>query len=136
METPSGHKQNGDEIGGFFTANGDSEERLYELFDSGLTMGTETDGSICSVLKFPLFPAVKKISDKLQALAIGFPYCDRHDTRSWGRAHCVCSITSHETKSLRYNTCTSRGCICQDYSTRTGTLDQKSSFKANHRDEP
>ncbi|XP_043703568.1 kinesin-like protein KIN-14C [Telopea speciosissima] len=33
-----------------------SEERLSDISDSGLSMGTETDGSISSVVEFSLFP--------------------------------------------------------------------------------
>ncbi|KAL2902589.1 Kinesin-like protein KIN-14J [Bienertia sinuspersici] len=38
----------------------DSEERLSDISDSGLSMGTETDGSICSVVEYTLFPEVAK----------------------------------------------------------------------------
>ncbi|XP_043724726.1 kinesin-like protein KIN-14J [Telopea speciosissima] len=34
----------------------DSEERLSDISDGGLSMGTETDGSIASVVEFTLFP--------------------------------------------------------------------------------
>ncbi|XP_038725719.1 kinesin-like protein KIN-14J [Tripterygium wilfordii] len=34
----------------------DSDERLSDISDSGLSMGTETDGSIGSVVEFTLFP--------------------------------------------------------------------------------
>ena len=38
----------------------DSEERLSDISDGGLSMGTETDGSISSVVEFTLFPEVAK----------------------------------------------------------------------------
>ena len=38
----------------------DSEERLSDISDSGLSMGTETDGSMCSVVEYALFPEVTK----------------------------------------------------------------------------
>ncbi|KAJ7952305.1 Kinesin-like protein [Quillaja saponaria] len=38
----------------------DSEERLSDISDGGLSMGTETDGSICSVVEYTLFPEVAK----------------------------------------------------------------------------
>ncbi|KAF6175129.1 hypothetical protein GIB67_022810, partial [Kingdonia uniflora] len=47
-----------DELLGF--GDGDSEERLSDISDSGLSMGTETDGSISSVVEFTLFPEGSK----------------------------------------------------------------------------
>lgn len=47
-----------DELLGFGDA--DSEERLSDISDSGLSMGTETDGSISSVVEFTLFPEGSK----------------------------------------------------------------------------
>ncbi|KAK6947787.1 Calponin homology domain [Dillenia turbinata] len=41
-------------------ANNDSEERLSDISDSGLSMGTETDGSLCSAVDFALLPDVPK----------------------------------------------------------------------------
>ncbi|KAL9242816.1 hypothetical protein vseg_016780 [Gypsophila vaccaria] len=41
----------------------DSEERLSDISDSGLSMGTETDGSISSVVEYTLFPDTAKPSD-------------------------------------------------------------------------
>ncbi|KAJ7944923.1 Kinesin-like protein [Quillaja saponaria] len=39
----------------------DSDERLSDISDGGLSMGTETtDGSICSVVEYTLFPEVAK----------------------------------------------------------------------------
>lgn len=38
----------------------DSEERLSDISDGGLSMGTETDGSISSAVEFTLFPEVAK----------------------------------------------------------------------------
>ncbi|OMO58651.1 hypothetical protein COLO4_34467 [Corchorus olitorius] len=44
----------------------DSEERLSDISDGGLSMGgTETDGSICSVVEYTLFPEVSKPSEKV-----------------------------------------------------------------------
>ncbi|KAL6006096.1 hypothetical protein ACLOJK_040141 [Asimina triloba] len=43
--------------------DGDSEERLSDISDGVLSMGTETDGSICSVVEFTLFPEVAKPAD-------------------------------------------------------------------------
>uniref|UniRef100_A0A0A9H698 Uncharacterized protein n=1 Tax=Arundo donax TaxID=35708 RepID=A0A0A9H698_ARUDO len=44
----------------------DSEERLSDISDSGLSMGTETDGSISSVVELTLFPEQEKTSSTLQ----------------------------------------------------------------------
>ncbi|KAL4194178.1 hypothetical protein AMTRI_Chr05g67360 [Amborella trichopoda] len=41
----------------------DSEERLSDISDGGLSMGTETDGSISSVVEFTLFPDASKPVD-------------------------------------------------------------------------
>ncbi|XP_020089510.1 kinesin-like protein KIN-14D isoform X2 [Ananas comosus] len=41
----------------------DYEERLSDISDSGLSMGTETDGSISSVVEFTLFPESEQSSD-------------------------------------------------------------------------
>ncbi|XP_054824248.1 kinesin-like protein KIN-14J [Prosopis cineraria] len=38
----------------------DSEERLSDISDGGLSMGTETDGSICSIVEYTLFPEAEK----------------------------------------------------------------------------
>lgn len=38
----------------------DSEERLSDISDGGLSMGTETEGSISSVVEYTLFPDVAK----------------------------------------------------------------------------
>ena len=43
--------------------NADSDERLSDISDGGLSMGTETDGSLCSVVEYTLFPEVSKPSD-------------------------------------------------------------------------
>ncbi|WOL10820.1 kinesin-4-like isoform X1 [Canna indica] len=40
--------------------DGDAEERLSDISDSVLSMGTETDGSISSVVELTLFPEEKK----------------------------------------------------------------------------
>jgi kinesin family protein C2/C3 len=40
----------------------DSEGRLSDISDSGLSMGTETDGSISSMVEFALFPEQEKIA--------------------------------------------------------------------------
>ncbi|KAF9617635.1 hypothetical protein IFM89_037698 [Coptis chinensis] len=47
-----------DELLGFGDA--DSEERLSDISDGSLSMGTETDGSISSVVEFTLFPEGSK----------------------------------------------------------------------------
>ncbi|KAL5814174.1 hypothetical protein ACOSQ3_024965 [Xanthoceras sorbifolium] len=44
--------------------DGDSEERLSDISDGGLSMGTETDGSISSVVEFTLFPEPAKPVEK------------------------------------------------------------------------
>uniref|UniRef100_A0A803LQG9 Uncharacterized protein n=1 Tax=Chenopodium quinoa TaxID=63459 RepID=A0A803LQG9_CHEQI len=44
----------------------DSEERLSDISDSGLSMGTETDGSICSVVEYTLFPEAAKPEENLE----------------------------------------------------------------------
>ncbi|PIA49422.1 hypothetical protein AQUCO_01300320v1 [Aquilegia coerulea] len=41
----------------------DSEERLSDISDGGLSMGTETDGSISSVVEFTLFPEGSKSAE-------------------------------------------------------------------------
>ncbi|KAK4761551.1 hypothetical protein SAY87_029435 [Trapa incisa] len=41
-------------------ADGDSEERLSDISDSVLSMGTETDGSISSIVEYTLFPETTK----------------------------------------------------------------------------
>lgn len=41
-------------------ADGDTEERLSDISDSGLSMGTETDGSISSIVEYTLFPETTK----------------------------------------------------------------------------
>lgn len=44
----------------------DSEERLSDISDGGLSMGTETDGSINSVVEFTLFPEAAKPADNTE----------------------------------------------------------------------
>jgi kinesin family protein C2/C3 len=44
----------------------DSEERLSDISDSGLSMGTETDGSISSVVELMLFPEQEKTSGSVK----------------------------------------------------------------------
>ncbi|KAH9602649.1 hypothetical protein KSS87_005134 [Heliosperma pusillum] len=44
----------------------DSEERLSDISDSGLSMGTETDGSISSVVEYTLFPEATKPSENTE----------------------------------------------------------------------
>jgi kinesin family protein C2/C3 len=43
----------------------DSEERLSDISDGGLSMGTETDGSIGSVVEYTLFPEVAKPAENI-----------------------------------------------------------------------
>ncbi|KAJ1393819.1 Regulator of chromosome condensation, RCC1 [Sesbania bispinosa] len=38
----------------------DSEERLSDISDDGLSIGTETDGSISSIVEYTLFPELEK----------------------------------------------------------------------------
>lgn len=40
---------------------GDSEERLSDISDGGLSMGTETDGSVSSVVEYTLFPETTRL---------------------------------------------------------------------------
>ncbi|XP_024031809.1 kinesin-like protein KIN-14J [Morus notabilis] len=47
--------------------DGDSEERLSDISDGGLSMGTETDGSISSVVEYTLFPEVAKPLENTKA---------------------------------------------------------------------
>lgn len=47
--------------------NGDSDERLSDISDGGLSMGTETDGSICSFVEYTLFPEYLKSAEGLIA---------------------------------------------------------------------
>uniref|UniRef100_A0ACD6ADS5 Uncharacterized protein n=1 Tax=Avena sativa TaxID=4498 RepID=A0ACD6ADS5_AVESA len=44
----------------------DSEGRLSDISDSGLSMGTETDGSISSMVEYALFPEQEKIASTLK----------------------------------------------------------------------
>ncbi|KAF8365135.1 hypothetical protein HHK36_032878 [Tetracentron sinense] len=44
----------------------DSEERLSDISDGGLSMGTETDGSTCSVVEFTLFPEGAKPAENTE----------------------------------------------------------------------
>ena len=44
----------------------DYEERLSDISDSGLSMGTETDGSICSIVEYTLFPEVPKPAENVE----------------------------------------------------------------------
>ncbi|KAF5734494.1 hypothetical protein HS088_TW16G00943 [Tripterygium wilfordii] len=44
----------------------DSDERLSDISDGGLSMGTETDGSISSVVEFILFPETAKPAEKAE----------------------------------------------------------------------
>lgn len=41
----------------------DSEERLSDISDGGLSMGTETDGSISSIVEYTLFPDPEKTAE-------------------------------------------------------------------------
>ncbi|XP_061348692.1 kinesin-like protein KIN-14J [Gastrolobium bilobum] len=41
----------------------DSEERLSDISDGGLSMGTETDGSISSIVEYTLFPELEKADE-------------------------------------------------------------------------
>ncbi|XP_059443487.1 kinesin-like protein KIN-14J [Corylus avellana] len=43
----------------------DSEEGLSDISDGGLSMGTETDGSIGSVVEYTLFPEVAKPAENI-----------------------------------------------------------------------
>ncbi|KAL5551637.1 hypothetical protein UlMin_001813, partial [Ulmus minor] len=45
----------------------DSEERLSDISDSGLSMGTETEGSINSIVEYTLFPEVTKPLEETKA---------------------------------------------------------------------
>ena len=45
----------------------DSEERLSDISDGGLSMGTETDGSISSIVEYTLFPEVEKAAETTPA---------------------------------------------------------------------
>lgn len=38
----------------------DSSERLHDIFDDGLSVGTKTDGSISSIVEYYLFPDLDK----------------------------------------------------------------------------
>ncbi|OEL16173.1 Kinesin KP1 [Dichanthelium oligosanthes] len=44
----------------------DSEERLSDISDSGLSMGTETDASVSSIVELTLFPEREKTSSTLK----------------------------------------------------------------------
>ena len=41
----------------------DSEERLSDISDGGLSMGTETEGSISSIVEYTLFPELEKAAE-------------------------------------------------------------------------
>ncbi|XP_058732019.1 kinesin-like protein KIN-14J [Vicia villosa] len=45
----------------------DSEERLSDISDGGLSMGTETDGSISSIVEYTLFPDLDKAAETTPA---------------------------------------------------------------------
>lgn len=45
----------------------DSEERLSDISDGGLSMGTETDGSISSIVEYTLFPELEKAAETTPA---------------------------------------------------------------------
>lgn len=51
----------------------DSEERLSDISDSGLSMGTETDGSIGSVVEYTLFPEGAKPADNTEKSTSSLP---------------------------------------------------------------
>lgn len=44
----------------------DAEERLSDISDGGLSMGTETDGSISSIVEYTLFPETAKPEEKTE----------------------------------------------------------------------
>ncbi|RVX09228.1 Kinesin-like protein KIN-14K [Vitis vinifera] len=46
----------------------DSEERLSDISDGGLSMGTETDGSISSIVEFTLFPEAVKPAENTEKI--------------------------------------------------------------------
>ncbi|GAB4834416.1 hypothetical protein Ancab_032672 [Ancistrocladus abbreviatus] len=48
----------------------DSEERLSDISDGGLSMGTETDGSMCSVVEYTLFPEVSKQAEDAEKAGV------------------------------------------------------------------
>lgn len=45
----------------------DSEERLSDISDGGLSMGTETEGSISSIVEYTLFPEQDKAAETTPA---------------------------------------------------------------------
>ncbi|XP_029127714.1 kinesin-like protein KIN-14J [Cajanus cajan] len=45
----------------------DSEERLSDISDGGLSMGTETEGSISSIVEYTLFPELDKAAETTPA---------------------------------------------------------------------
>ncbi|KAK7358615.1 hypothetical protein VNO77_00550 [Canavalia gladiata] len=45
----------------------DSEERLSDISDGGLSMGTETDASISSIVEYTLFPELEKAAETTPA---------------------------------------------------------------------
>lgn len=67
-------KPGGDDVGLNFTediellgfGDADSEERLSDISDGGLSMGTETDGSINSIVEFTLFPEATKPAERAE----------------------------------------------------------------------
>jgi len=65
-EAPNGGQNfnNDNDLLGFGDA--DSEERLSDISDSGLSMGTETDGSIGSVVEYTLFPDMATSAENLE----------------------------------------------------------------------
>lgn len=72
-ELSSQSKVSGGKVGQHFTediellgfGDADSEERLSDISDGGLSMGTETDGSIGSVVEYTLFPEVSKPAENI-----------------------------------------------------------------------
>ena len=65
-EAPNGGQNFNDDNDLLGFGDADSEERLSDISDSGLSMGTETDGSIGSVVEYTLFPDVATSAENLE----------------------------------------------------------------------
>ncbi|KAL0331225.1 UNVERIFIED_CONTAM: Kinesin-like protein KIN-14J [Sesamum angustifolium] len=60
FDLADGAKNINDDVELFGFGDEDSEERLSDISDGVLSMGTETDGSISSVIEYTLFPETQK----------------------------------------------------------------------------
>lgn len=62
VDVVDGEKNPNDDVEILGLGEDDSEERLSDISDGVLSMGTETEGSINSIVEFTLFPEKSKLS--------------------------------------------------------------------------